>query len=213
MDTASLPPTTSRGAPRPHPLGGFHHLAGQPALIVLLGLAALMGTCGWPYLALLPAIAAKVLEVPHTGYTALLSATGLGALAAALTVAAYGSTLRNRYFIGAGIALVSVGLLGLAGSEALPVALFYCLLIGYGLILFFATAQSAMQLSAADHNRGQVMGVWAMVISGAPPLGNALTGPSADRWGETLVLAVQGLSLGGVALLLVSVTLVFQRRR
>jgi len=211
MDERQLPARLPQPPERPDVLGGFRHVARRPELLALLACTALMGTLGWPYLALLPAIAGKALNLPHSGYTWLLSATGLGALSAALTVAAFGRSLRSRYFIGGGVALVSLGLLGLAGAHQLAAALGCCLLIGFGLILFFSTAQATLQLSADAHNRGQVMGVWAMVVSGAPPLGNLIAGPSADRWGEQQVLLAQGVTLAVVAL--VGLALFLRRRR
>ena len=200
MDERQLPSQTPHATERPSILGGFRHVGARPELLALLACAALMGVLGWPFLSLLPALAAKALAMPQSGYTWLLSATGLGALSSALAVAAFGRSLHSRYFIGGGVALVSLGLIGLANAQQLVTALPCCLLIGFGLILFFSTAQAALQLSADDHNRGQVMGVWAMVVSGAPPAGNLIAGPSADRWGEQHVLAAQGLTLAVVAL-------------
>jgi hypothetical protein len=122
----------------------------------------------------------------------MLSATGFGALLAALTVAARGTLERRRIFIGAGIAVVLGALLGLSSAQDLYLAAGCCALIGFGLILFFATSQSVVQLSTANHNRGRVMGVWAMVLSGAIPLGGLLFGLAGDRWGAPLVLGLQG---------------------
>ena len=75
-------------------------------------------------------------------------------------------------------------------------------LIGFGLICFFATCQSVVQLSADPANRGRIMGIWAMSWSGAMPLGNLLVGPAADLWGVATMLLALGLGLGSVALVL-----------
>jgi MFS family permease len=135
----------------------------------------------------------------------MLSGTGAGALAAALTVAAFGSPGRNRSFIASGVVIVTAGLLGLAGAGDLFLAVVYSALIGYGLILFLATSQSVFQLSSGEHNRGRIMAIWAMVLSGAVPLGNLLAGPAADRWGEPLVLTFLGVACGTVPLLLLAI--------
>jgi hypothetical protein len=61
-------------------------------------------------------------------------------------------------------------------------------------------------LSCDDDNRGKVMGVWSIVISGAIPLGNIIFGPLADSQGVAEVLREQGagclVSLGVVVVLL-----------
>src|SRR5208337_34269 len=128
-----------------------------------------------------------------------------GALAAALTVATFGSPARNRRFIATGVMVVSAALVGLSWAFTLSRALICCALVGFGLILFFSTSQAMVQLSAADHNRGRLLGIWAMVLSGAIPLGNLISGPAADAWGEPVVLRFQGLLclVGALSVLLI----------
>jgi predicted MFS family arabinose efflux permease len=187
-------------------------LASKPALIFLILLAGSTALFGWPYQALLPALA-HGLEVaeggrpggPETGYGWMLSGTGAGALAAALTVAAFGSASRNRTFIASGVAIVTVSLLGLSQADDLFLAVGFSALIGYGLILFLATSQSVFQLSSEEHNRGRVMAIWAMVLSGAVPLGNLLAGPAADHWGVSPVLTALGIACGVVPLGLLAI--------
>jgi hypothetical protein len=135
----------------------------------------------------------------------MLSGTGAGALAAALTVAAFGSASRNRTFIASGVAIVTVSLLGLSQADDLFLAVGFSALIGYGLILFLATSQSVFQLSSEEHNRGRVMAIWAMVLSGAVPLGNLLAGPAADHWGVSPVLTALGIACGVVPLGLLAI--------
>lgn len=197
--TLAQPAADARLARRPV-LGGFTHLANQLRLLALLFMAGMMGACAWPFLSLLPALSAKVLGAPHTGYTFLLSGTGVGALSAALTVATVGAPGRNRTLIAVGVLLACAGLAGLALADQLWLAFGSCVVLGFGLIMFFSTSQSVMQLGAGDYNRGQVMGIWAMVVAGAQPLGNLLAGPAADRWGEQHVFAGLAIILGGAAL-------------
>jgi predicted MFS family arabinose efflux permease len=59
-----------------------------------------------------------------------------------------------------------------------------------------------MQLSAGEHNRGVIMGIWSMVFGSAVPLGGLLAGKAADRWGVSAVLYYQA---GGVVLAAVGV--------
>jgi predicted MFS family arabinose efflux permease len=183
-------------------LGGFGYLARKPGLAVLFVLVGMMTMFGWPFLALLPGLAQHTLGVQERGYSLLLSGTGLGALLAALVVATFGSLSRRRQFIAAGVGLTTAALLGLSATTNLAVAVACCGLIGFGLILFLATSQAVVQLGAADHNRGRVMGIWSMTLSGAVPLGNLLFGPAADRWGEAEVIRLEGLACGSAVLVL-----------
>ena len=77
-------------------------------------------------------------------------------------------------------------MLALAGSGAAGLA--GAFLLGMGLILFIPTAQGVVQMSVADGVRGRVLALWTMGMSLATPVGNAITGPMADRWGVPIVL-------------------------
>jgi MFS family permease len=186
--------------------GAFVYLAQRPPLALLMLLAGSLALFGWPFLTLLPALAAKQLQVKEQGYSLLLSGVGAGALLAALLVATYGSMARRRLFIGGGVGLTVAALLGLAVAWCLTLAVGCCALLGCGLILFFATTQGVVQLSTEDHNRGSVMGVWSMILTGGVPLGSLLAGLAADRWDEPLVLAAMGAACGGAALGVLALT-------
>jgi MFS family permease len=194
------------------PLGEtLRFLRGRGDLLLLLVMTAAMAGCGWPLLSLLPALADERLGVGRGGYGGLVSAIGAGALVGALIVATFGSLERRKLFLGGGVVLAAGSLAGLAPVRNYPLALACCVPFGTGLILFLSTGQAVLQLSAADHNRGRVMGVWSMVLSGAQPLGNLLAGASADRWGVADTLARQAAVLAGTAVI-VSIIWVISRR-
>jgi MFS family permease len=174
-------------------LEGLAYVARRKELAFLLLLAIVLSLCGWPSQTLLPALAHHVLGSDEVGYSWMLSGTGLGALAAAWTLATFGSMEERRKMIRAGVGLVSAGLLALSEARNLPLAMACCGLIGFGLILFLATSQSIIQLSAGEHNRGRVMALWAMTQSGAIPLGSYVAGVAADRLNVPLVLRLLGL--------------------
>src|SRR5262249_53764305 len=103
------------------------------------------------------------------------------------------------------------GLLGLSEAEDMLSAAVCCALLGAGLIAFFATAQAVLQLGAADHVRGRVLGIWSMMVLGGQPIGSLLAGYAADAWGhQRPVLVGQGLLCGVCALTLAAVWLWFR---
>jgi MFS family permease len=191
---------------------GFTYLARQPRLALLVLLAGWVALFGWPFLALLPALAQHTLGWQASGYSLMLSGTGCGALTAALTVATYGSPARSRQFISTGVSVLALALLGLSIARSLPLAAACCAFIGFGLILFLATSQGGVQLGADDLHRGRVMCIWAIVLSGAVPLGNLLAGFAADRWGVALVLAGEGTACAVAVLTLLGLRRLIERR-
>ena len=182
---ASTPPPDTHLASS----GGFRHLAARPGLLLLLALAGTMAFFGWPVLALLPALSDQSLAAGSSGYASLLSAIGVGALVGALVVATFGTPARRSLLISLGVAVGAASLAGLAASSTLPAACAFCAAAGCGLILFFATAQATMQLGAGEHNRGRIMGIWLVVLSGAQPAGNLVAGYLADTYGVPFALA------------------------
>ncbi len=185
---------------------GFRHLARQRPLLLLLLLAGAMAFFGWPVLSLLPDVSVKRLGAGNAGYSWMLSAVGLGALLGALAVASLSSPRWRFPLLGAGVVLGAAGLGGLSLARELPLAVGCCVLMGGGLILFFATGQAAMQLGSDDHNRGRIMGIWLMVLSGAHPLGHLSAGQVADTWGVAPVLGLQaaGIAVAGACVLLLA---------
>ncbi len=89
----------------------------------------------------------------------------------------------------------------LAVVHWLPLAVLSCVLFGMGPSLFFSTAQSAVQLSATDANRGRVLGIWSMVTAGTLPVGNLLAGFAADRFGVAPVTAWLGAGIACLTVL------------
>jgi MFS family permease len=200
MDVVGNVHSTGRRKDTRSLLEGFRYLASHREMAFLMLLAGTTALCGWPFTSLLPALTEHQLQSRESGYGLLVSATGIGALIAAWFLATFGSRQRSGVLIGAGVAIIVVALLGLSIAHDFPLAIACCGTIGFGLILFLATSQTVLQLSSEEHNRGRIMGIWAMTISGAVPLGNLLAGPAADHWGEPLVLQTLGLSCAAAAI-------------
>jgi MFS family permease len=216
MDISGRPPKHRGEGLNPRTQGhalleGFRYLAARRMLVFLILLAGSTAFWGWPFLALLPALADKFGHAAQ-GTAWLFSGVGIGALVSALTLATFGSPTRAWAFITAGVIIVTGGLLGLAFAPNIWSAVLFAALIGFGLILFLATSQSVFQLSSEEHNRGRVMAIWAMVLSGAVPFGNLLAGPAADLFGLTPVLAGLGLACGTVPIILVILLPPWRRR-
>jgi predicted MFS family arabinose efflux permease len=200
MQIVSPPPPQIGKKARQSFVDVFRFLRRHPQLPFLILLAGSTSFFGWPFSNLLPALAHENLGSDENGYSLMLSGTGIGALAAAWMIATFGSVEHCRGHIMFGVVIVSASLVGLSRAGNLPLAIGCCAVAGFGLIQLLATTQSVVQLSTNEDNRGMIMGIWAMTLSGALPLGNLFAGPAADRWGVPQVLSVLGLSCGVAAL-------------
>src|SRR5262249_31169940 len=119
MHVPAAEASPSAGSSSGSVLGGLRCLAAQPALATLVLLAGAVSFFGWPFMELLPALARNYLGEQEVGYSRMLSATGVGALTAALTVATFGSPAGRKPFLAAGVCAVALGLIGLSLSRVL----------------------------------------------------------------------------------------------
>ena len=179
---------------------GLAVLRRHPRLMVLILLAGWVSASGWPLLALLPAFAEKILGLKEGGYSTMLSSVGVGALFAALMAATFGNEGRQRWLLVFGLTAVCIALFGLSRARELYAASICCGVFGFGMILFLATGQAAVQLGVPSEHRGKIMGFWAMMLAGGNPIGNVIFGPAADAFGVATIIAVQAVTMSVAAL-------------
>ena len=190
-----VPPQPSNSA-WAHAAEGFSYVWQNRRMRILLVLFAVVGIFGWSYSVLMPAYATDILNVGTRQYGALLSANGLGALLGALTVASLGDRLSRRFLVLGGLSIFAATLLLLAFARNYYLALLLLAVGGWGMLLFFSTVNTLLQLNASDHMRGRVMGIWALVFGGMLPVGGLTAGALSSRWGVSVAVAVGGTVCG-----------------
>ncbi|MER3536741.1 MAG: MFS transporter [Thermus sp.] len=176
-------------------LEGLRYVWETPRVRFVVGVVFLTSLFVMNFQTLVPAYARLALGLSATGYGALLSAVGLGALVAAL-----GMALRGRpslaWVVGGGVLLGLVHL-ALALKPSPAWAAFFFALGGFAMISVLINANTAVQLEVPDRLRGRVMSVYSLFLLGTGPLGAYLTGALFDRLGGGAAAGV----LGGLALL------------
>jgi MFS family permease len=196
-----VPPAEPHSIGR-HVLEGFVYVAGHRRVRILLLFLGVVGIFGWSYSVLLPAYATDILHVGESGYGALLSANGLGALLGALTVATYGSRVRPRRMILGGLWLFSAMLVLLAVVRWYPLVLACLAVGGWGMLLCFSMTNTLVQTSVSDAMRGRVMGIWALVFGGMMPLGGLESGLLSQAVGVPWTVAAGALVCAGAGLVM-----------
>jgi len=159
------------------------------ALLLLLGLVSFIGM---PYAVLMPIFADQILQHGAGGLGLLMAASGVGALAGALSLAArQGVRGLGRWvpFSAAGFG-ASLILFSLSRSFWLSAALL--LPVGFCMIVQMASSNTLIQAMVPDNLRGRVMAVYSMMFMGMAPFGALLAGVLAHRLGAPLTVAIGG---------------------
>jgi MFS family permease len=188
FEPPSKPVSTGR-----HLMEGFRYVAGHQRVRRLMILFGVIGIFGWSYSILLPAYATDILHVTEGGYSALLSANGLGALLGALTVATFGNRIKPRLLIFGGLWMFSAMLVVLAVARWYPLVLLSLMLGGWGMMLYFATTNTLLQTSISHDMRGRVMGIWGLVFGGMMPVGGLESGFLSQAIGVPWTITVGAL--------------------
>jgi len=178
---------------------GVRYVVGFAPVTALLLQVTLVSVMGMPYAVLMPVIAAKVLGGgPHT-LGILMTASGAGALLGTVWLAARHTIVGLGKVIVAATAMLSAGLIAFSFSHSLLVSAALLPLVGAGMMLQSASANTILQTIVDEDLRGRVMAFYTMAVLGTQPLGSLLAGAVADRIGapRTILIGAIGCLAGG----------------
>ncbi|HWS71583.1 MAG TPA: MFS transporter, partial [Thermoanaerobaculia bacterium] len=95
--------------------------------------------------------------------------------------------------------MLSAGLIAFSFSHTLLVSVAVLPLVGAGMMLQSAAANTILQTVVDENLRGRVMAFYTMAVLGTQPLGSLLAGAMAERIGtqRTILIGAIGCLLGG----------------
>ena len=171
---------------------GWQYVAESAPIRAVLLYLTLVSLVGMPYTVLMPIFAASILHGgPHTlGF--LMAAAGLGALAAALSLAMRRSVLGlGRVIVWSG-SFFGAGLIGLGLSQTLWLSIAVVALAGFGMMRHLASSNTILQTIVADDKRGRVMAYYSMAFQGIAPFGSLAAGALAAKIGAPRTIMIGG---------------------
>jgi len=156
-------------------------------------LIAVFSIIGLPYISLLPIFAAEVFHAGAKGLGFLVGASGIGALTAALLIAARRDIADKPRFMSFAALTFSAALFLFSLSSIFWLSLLIITAAGWGMVSYLAVANSFIQTTVPDELRGRVMSIYSLVFLGTVPIGNALMGVIADRTGTPHAVTISGV--------------------
>jgi len=172
---------------------GLTYAGRSPVLRPIFVQTSIVTVFGFPYALLMPVMAQQVLGLGASGYGALMSATGLGAIVGSLSVASLGYRIPRGRLLVAGELGFSASVIGFSVSRTFPMAAILLAALGFCMIVYMTNANTSIQINTPDELRGRVMSIWTFVSFGMTPLGSLLAGAIAERWGAPVALGVGGV--------------------
>jgi MFS family permease len=177
---------------------GLSYIKKHGEIAVPLLLLAVISTFVINYSVFVPTFAKIDLGRTASGYGFLMTAMGIGSLAAALTLAMQSSKgpSRKRLFGGALGMCAAILLCGLQRNYLISCALL-CL-VGFGSITFTASTNATIQLTSDNEHRGRVMSVYSLVFGGVTPIGSLWAGAVCEATSPAACMSIAG-AIGLVA--------------
>jgi MFS family permease len=167
---------------------GVSYLRRHPVLSRIVLLQAVPTLMVYPYLQLMPSMAADYLGLGPRGFGFLQTGVGVGSIAMTLAVARFSDVRRKGRIMS--IALMFYMSMILAFSFSRLVALSFALLVlgGMNLIVFNTFNQTLLQLHVDDGYRSRVLSLFTMV-QGLNPFGSLMMGSLAEAIGTPHAIA------------------------
>jgi MFS family permease len=183
-------------------LEGLRYIRHHTVILTIIAIVAVFSVFGMPYAMLMPVFARSVLHTDAHGYGLLMTATGVGAVAGALTLAAF-SHIRQRGRLILASSIVFIVFINLfAASRSMLWSLPLLVVIGFAMVNQAAAGNALIQIHARDDLRGRVMGVFSMMFLGFAPFGSFQAGVVAQHLGAPFALVI-GSAVMAITLALV----------
>jgi MFS family permease len=178
----------------------LRYVRGERRVAALLGLLAAQTIFAAGHLILGPSLADDLGQGAE-GLGVLLSATGIGAIAGGLRLAATSDhAQRWRALLLAGL-LLAVGLIGVGLTRSYAVTLLCFAVAGWGMVTVNALSNTLIQTIVPDRLRGRIMSLYVLVLMGLMPAGGILMGWLATETDSATALAIGGAAYGVTTIL------------
>ncbi len=161
---------------------------------------ALVSLMGYSYAVLLPVFAGQVLHGGAATLGWLNSASGIGALGSALSLALRRSVVGLARMVQIAAAILGIALMLFGVSHTLWLSLILMVLVGFGLMQSVAASNTIILSLAPEEMRARVMSYYTMAFFGGAPFGSLLASVLAERIGapNTVVFTGAACVLGAI---------------
>ena len=189
---------------------GIRSMMRMPTVSTLLWMAVVVEIFGFAYDSVMPAMARDELNVTESGLGTLRFAAGVGAVVGAIFLSFLGDFRRKGPLLLAITAGYGIGLMGVATSANLLVALILVAMVGAAASMFDAMQWTLLQANVPDRLRGRVIGGWVFAI-GFGWVGHLAMGAVGELVGVRWAIGGSGLVVVITSLVVLAISSVLRK--
>lgn len=175
---------------------GLVYFARTPVVFTIVGIGFAFGFFGMPHVQVMPAFAREVLNSTAGQAGLLMTAAGIGSLAANVALALLGNFRRKNLLLVGALLLFEAALFAFAWSQWFWLSWAILLFVGMGSIGYISLGTTVLQLSVPQELQGRVMSLWyvsaGFMFIGSLPMAlvaDLVSWPVALAGGATLCFA------------------------
>ena len=173
---------------------GLKYLRQTPSIGFIILMLACVSLLVLPFITLLPIYAKVIFNGNAATFGYLNSAIGLGAVGGAFFLASIktGTDLKKILFIN--LLIFGAGLILFSHINNLPIALFFAMITGFGMMSQTTVSNTIIQTSVSKEMRGRVISYYAMAFFGMQPIGGLLIGTVSHYAGAPYTILAEGIA-------------------
>lgn len=171
---------------------GLSYAFGFPPVRSILSLLFLVSMMGMPAMVLMPIFCSQILHGGPELLGFLMAASGVGALAGALFLAARKNVLGLGRIIVIASSIFGIGLMAFSFSRNVYLSLVFILITGFGMMVQMASSNTLIQTIVEEDKRGRVMSIYTTSFMGAAPMGSLMAGWLAHAIGAPATVGIGG---------------------
>ena len=173
---------------------GWKYLKVTPSIGFIILFIACVNLLVIPFNTLLPVFAKDVFKGDASVFGYLNSAIGLGAVGGAFFLASLKAGVNFKRVLFINLLIFGGALVLFSHITNLPIALFFAVLAGFGMMSQNTIANTIVQTNASAKMRGRVLSYLLMAVAGMQPLGGLLIGTVSQYIGAPNTIIVEGIA-------------------
>ncbi|MCL5036457.1 MAG: MFS transporter [Chloroflexi bacterium] len=182
-------------------LEGLEFIKGTPVIKLLLIFVAASAFFVTSSFVLMPVFARDILKVGAHGLGLLMSAQGVGALLAAITIASLDYKVIYRNMLSVSVIMFPISIMLFAFSGNFWFSMILLLGAGWMMMSLLAIVNTTIQMRTPHEMRGRIMGVYGFTFMGFMPLGQLGVGAVAQLAGTRWAVFISSLVCLAISIL------------